>query len=267
MRIFLLVLFVLAIPFAAHAACTSPAGLASQTRYDSAANKMYYCNDANWIDMGGGAAGFSNPATSALNMNSNKITSLGTPTAAGDAANKTYVDGKFGAQANGNWCRSNGTQVICDQTAPSATDKVAKAGDTMTGALTLSGPPTANNHAATKKYIDDMAASLGSNRECRTTTAKYQGNLGGLSGADAKCASEFGAGWIFSRKVTPEAVAASFTGGMSWQPVSGMSNCINWSTNEPPGTTAYQGPVFRQAAAIVQAYNCNNTLSLTCCNF
>ncbi len=161
MRFIILFLSVILFPAVSHAACTSPAGLASQTRYDSAANKMYYCNNTNWIDMGGGAAGFSNPATSAHNKNSNKITSLGTPTAAGDAANKTYVDGKFGAQANGNWCRSNGTQVICDQTAPSATDKVAKAGDTMTGALTLPGSPTANNHAATKDYVDTVASAAG----------------------------------------------------------------------------------------------------------
>ncbi len=162
MRIFFLVLFAVTIPFAAHAACTSPDGLASQTRYDSAANKMYYCNNANWVEMGGGTAGFSNPATSALNMNSNKITSLGTPTAAGDAANKTYVDGKFGAQANGSWCRSNGTQVICDQTAPSVgTDKVSKSGDTMTGLLTLSGAPTNANHATTKTYVDSAIAAAG----------------------------------------------------------------------------------------------------------
>ena len=32
---------------------------------------------------------------------------------------------------------------------------VLKAGDTMTGALTLSGAPTSNLHAATKKYVDD----------------------------------------------------------------------------------------------------------------
>lgn len=32
---------------------------------------------------------------------------------------------------------------------------VDKAGDTMTGALTLFGAPTANNHASTKKYVDD----------------------------------------------------------------------------------------------------------------
>lgn len=36
--------------------------------------------------------------------------------------------------------------------------KVAKAGDTMTGALTLSGAPTTNLHAATKKYVDDADA-------------------------------------------------------------------------------------------------------------
>ena len=33
-------------------------------------------------------------------------------------------------------------------------EKVAKAGDTMTGALTLSGAPTSNLHAATKAYVD-----------------------------------------------------------------------------------------------------------------
>ena len=37
--------------------------------------------------------------------------------------------------------------------------KVALAGDTMTGFLTLSGAPTANLHAATKKYVDDAIDS------------------------------------------------------------------------------------------------------------
>jgi hypothetical protein len=36
--------------------------------------------------------------------------------------------------------------------------KVEKAGDTMTGALTLSGAPTSDLHAATKKYVDDAVA-------------------------------------------------------------------------------------------------------------
>lgn len=37
--------------------------------------------------------------------------------------------------------------------------KVDKSGDTMTGALTLSGAPTNNLHAATKKYVDDNKGS------------------------------------------------------------------------------------------------------------
>ena len=37
--------------------------------------------------------------------------------------------------------------------------KVAKSGDTMTGALTLSGAPTSDLHAATKKYVDDQTTT------------------------------------------------------------------------------------------------------------
>ena len=40
-------------------------------------------------------------------------------------------------------------------------EKVAKSGDTMTGALTLSGDPTENLHAATKQYVDNLAVDLG----------------------------------------------------------------------------------------------------------
>lgn len=37
---------------------------------------------------------------------------------------------------------------------------VLKAGDTMTGDLTLAGAPTQNLHAATKKYVDDSMAAI-----------------------------------------------------------------------------------------------------------
>ena len=41
-------------------------------------------------------------------------------------------------------------------------DRLPKAGGTMTGALTLSGAPAADLHAATKKYVDDGLASVSS---------------------------------------------------------------------------------------------------------
>lgn len=36
----------------AYASCTSPDGAESQTRYDFTAHKMYYCNGADWLQMG-----------------------------------------------------------------------------------------------------------------------------------------------------------------------------------------------------------------------
>ena len=54
-------------------------------------------------------------------------------------------------------------------------EKVAKAGDTMTGALTLSGAPTSNLHAATKAYVDaaetDAVATAESYTDGEITTA------------------------------------------------------------------------------------------------
>jgi hypothetical protein len=49
-------------------------------------------------------------------------------------------------------------------------EKVAKAGDTMTGALTLSGAPTSANHAATKDYVDQAEADAISTAEAYVVT-------------------------------------------------------------------------------------------------
>jgi hypothetical protein len=49
--------------------------------------------------------------------------------------------------------------------ATSVGTKVSKAGDTMTGALTLSGAPTSANHAATKDYVDTAASTAQGNAE------------------------------------------------------------------------------------------------------
>lgn len=51
-------LFTLFISGQAFAACSSPAGVASQTRYDFTAHKLYYCNNTNWVEYGnsGGSA-------------------------------------------------------------------------------------------------------------------------------------------------------------------------------------------------------------------
>jgi hypothetical protein len=79
--------------------------------------------------------------TGALNMTSNKITSLGTPTLNSDASNKSYVDQQDALQ-------------------------VSKTGDTMTGILDMSAnriidvaSPAATNDAANKAYVDSILGS------------------------------------------------------------------------------------------------------------
>lgn len=51
-----LALIVLTVPETAFANCSSPSGTASQTRYDFTGNKMYYCDNTNWVAMGASAA-------------------------------------------------------------------------------------------------------------------------------------------------------------------------------------------------------------------
>ena len=55
-------------------------------------------------------------------------------------------------------------------------EKVAKSGDTMTGALTLSGAPTQNLHAATKAYVDTAEADANAYTDTREgiITTAYQ---------------------------------------------------------------------------------------------
>lgn len=48
--------------------------------------------------------------------------------------------------------------------------KVSKSGDSMTGLLSLSGAPTSNLHAATKGYVDSIAAATGDS----ATAGRYQ---------------------------------------------------------------------------------------------
>ena len=148
----------------AAASCTSPDGAESQTRYDFTAHKQYYCNGTNWVESGAPVGAMTNnkwcrgtgtqivcdqnaPTGSADNLGNHtaaanlamgnyKISGLGAPTATTDATTKTYVDTAVNA-------------------------RVGKAGDTMTGALSLSGTPTANNHAATKEYVDTVASAAG----------------------------------------------------------------------------------------------------------
>jgi hypothetical protein len=95
-------------------------------------------------------------------MNSQKITSLGTPTTSTDAATKGYIDTEITNLINGAPGTLDTLKEIADQIQAGGTfyDSVLfKSGGTMTGNLTLAGAPSSNLHAATKLYVDDVAGS------------------------------------------------------------------------------------------------------------
>jgi hypothetical protein len=79
------------------------------------------------------------------------IVTNGDPTSSGEAANKGYVDSLV---TSGDASTLTSARAYTDaQTAL----KVSKAGDTMSGPLTLPSNPTSALHAATKQYVDSVA--------------------------------------------------------------------------------------------------------------
>jgi collagen type VII alpha len=72
-----------------------------------------------------------------------------------------------------------------------ATDVLLKTGGTMTGALTLSGAPTLDLHASTKKYVDDTIAALPS-----TTTLNSFADVNTSSVSAGQILGWSGTAWV-----------------------------------------------------------------------
>ncbi|MGX1101465.1 hypothetical protein [Amorphus sp. MBR-141] len=196
----------------------------------------------------------------------------------------TEDDPEVGTLISNRLCRSDGSQIQCDNAAPTITGgDVTVNGRLMAEAIVSNGtitsdgtmtaaPPVADNNVATKAYVDSAISVVGASGGagttpiCKRTWLTYTGDLGGLSGAHAKCAAEFGAGWRFGE--------LSQLGSLSTLvEVQGRIHEPSYAScgggGDPYTETAGQGAVPMAAAAAwkYSLLSCTTKYPLWCCNF
>jgi hypothetical protein len=139
-------------------------------------------SDTGIYQISGDNLGLSTGGTLRLTIGTTAITSTlpivlpGAPSTSTQATPKSYVDGLIsGGTAVDSTAR---TAAATAQT--TADGKVAKAGDTLTGLLTLSGAPTLTLHAATKGYVDgQITGGSAVDNTARTAAATAQSTADG----------------------------------------------------------------------------------------
>ncbi len=152
--------------------------------------------------------------------------------------------------------------------------KSVNGGSTYPGSQNPTGAIARTNQSAvTQPPTVIIQATGGSGGMCvGTTRTLYDGNLGGLSGADAKCVAEFGSGWRFASIID----AAGCMGGVlfgpggatvaPWYHNPGSSyTCANWTTNSG-ANGSYLSPVSSSGVPVLDWGNtsCSGSRPLIC---
>ena len=187
--------------------------------------------------------------TGSVSVNSQKVTSLATPTDNADAATKLYVDTKVADLVNSapGTLDTLGEIATAIQSGGTVYDSfVLKAGSTMTGALTLSGAPTVDLHAATKAYVDTVAGSATAAAASATAAAASYDSfddryLGAKSSApsvdnDGNALIE---GAIYWNSVANAMLAWD---GSEWASISSTSDIFRYRYTAAGGETSESGP-------------------------
>jgi hypothetical protein len=187
--------------------------------------------------------------TGSFSMNSQKITSLGTPTTGTDASTKAYVDAQITALVGG----APGTLDTLAEIASAISSGgsfestvVLKSGSTMTGALTLSGAPTVDLHAATKAYVDTVAGSATAAAASAAAAATSYDDfddryLGAKSTAPSvdNDGNALGVGAIYWNSVTNQMFAWT---GSAWGSISSTADIYRFRFTAAGGETSESGP-------------------------
>jgi hypothetical protein len=186
--------------------------------------------------------------TGSFSMNSQKITSLATPTTGTDASTKAYVDAQITALVGGAPGTLDTLKEIADAISSGGSFEstvVLKSGSTMTGALTLSGAPTVDLHAATKAYVDTVAGSATAAAASATAAAASYDSfddryLGAKSSAPSvdNDGNTLGVGAIYWNSVTNQMFAWT---GSAWGSISSTADIYRFRFTAAGGETSESG--------------------------
>jgi hypothetical protein len=190
--------------------------------------------------------------TGSVSVNSQKITNLATPTANADASTKLYVDTSISNLIAG----APGTLDTLDEIAAALADTanfsdtvVLKSGSTMTGALTLSGAPSSNLHAATKAYVDAIAPNAAADAAAAAASAtaaaasydsfddRYLGAKSSAPSVDND-GNALVTGALYFNSVTSVMQVWS---GSAWGNITSGVTALRWSKTAAGGETTLNG--------------------------
>ena len=186
--------------------------------------------------------------TGSFSMNSQKITNLLDPTSNQDASTKAYVDAQVNALVDGAPGTLNTLNEIATAISTGGSFEstvVLKSGSTMTGALTLSGAPTVDLHAATKAYVDTVAGSATAAAASATAAAaSYDSFDDRYLGAKATAPSvdndgnALGVGAIYWNSTTNQMFAWT---GSAWGSISSTADIYRFRFTASGGETTISG--------------------------
>ena len=190
--------------------------------------------------------------TGSVSVNSQKITNLATPTANTDASTKLYVDTSISNLIAG----APSTLDTLDEIAAALADTanfsdtvVLKSGSTMTGALTLSGAPSSNLHAATKAYVDAIAPNAAADAASAAASAaaaaasydsfddRYLGSKSSAPSVDND-GNALATGALYWNSVTSVMQVWS---GSAWGNITSGVTALRWSKTASGGETTLNG--------------------------
>ena len=255
---------------------SAPTGSTGALYYDTTANEFKGYKSASWDSLGGTA-----PVSSVFGRTGNVTAvsgdySVGSITGAAPLASPTFTGTPTAPTAAAG---TNTTQLATTAFATTALNlKAPLASPTFTGTVTA---PQFVGGGAGLTGVSGIPYTL--QTWCKTTDT-YTGNLGGISGANAKCAAQCGTGFVFA---TIQAPVGEITGTYllttaalptvpslsyvkyincgvdSWNGWNTYSTCTTWTTAGSAVTGACNTSASRCSALGANCY-CNNTYALTC---